>query len=56
MSIPGHHHEVVLVGDIREVYTGGSGAAIGVILTRDADEPYDVPIRFPSGVAGSVGR
>jgi hypothetical protein len=48
MSPLGHHHEVVLVGDIREMNRDGSGAAIGVILMVDADEPCTVPIMFPS--------
>ena len=48
MSIPGHHNEVVLLGDVREVYTDGSGAVIGVILMVDADEPCEVPIMFPA--------
>jgi hypothetical protein len=48
MSIPGHHHEVVFSGDVREIDTDESGAAIGVILMFDADEPCDVPIMFPA--------
>jgi hypothetical protein len=56
MSTPGHHNEVVLIGDVREVYTDGSGAAIGVILMVDADEPCEVPIMFPAARPGvSVG-
>jgi hypothetical protein len=43
MSIPGHHHEVVFIGDVREIVTDGSGAAIGVILMLDGDEPCEVP-------------
>jgi hypothetical protein len=43
MSIPGPHHEVVFIGDVREIDTDGSGAAIGVILMLDGDEPCDVP-------------
>jgi hypothetical protein len=48
MSTPGHHNEVVIIGDVREVYTDESGAAIGVILMLDADEPCEVPIMFPA--------
>jgi hypothetical protein len=56
MSTPGHHNEVVLVGDVREVYTDGSGVAIGVILIVDAEEPCEVPIMFPTVRPGvSVG-
>jgi hypothetical protein len=56
MSIPGHHNEVGLVGDVREVYTDESGAAIGVILMVDADEPCEVPVMFPGVRPGvSVG-
>jgi hypothetical protein len=47
MSIPGHHNEIVLVGDVREVYTDESGAILGVILLVDAGEPCDVPVMFP---------
>jgi hypothetical protein len=36
------------MGDVREVYTDGSGAVIGVILMVDADEPCEVPIMFPT--------
>jgi hypothetical protein len=56
MSIPGHYNEVVFIGDVREVYTDGSGAAIGVILMVDADAPCEVPIMFPAARPGvSVG-
>jgi hypothetical protein len=48
MSTPGHHNEIVLVGDIREVYTDGNGAVVGVILMVDADEPCEVPVMFPT--------
>jgi hypothetical protein len=48
MSTPGHHNEVVLLGDIREVYTDESGAVIGVILMVNAGEPCEVPIMFPT--------
>ena len=43
MSIPGHHHEVVFIGDVREIDTDESGAAIGVILMLDGDQPCEVP-------------
>jgi hypothetical protein len=56
MSIPGHHHEVVFSGDVREIDTDESGAAIGVILMLNADEPWKVPIMFPAARPGvSVG-
>ena len=55
MTSPGHHNDVVLVGDIREVYTDGNGAVIGVILMVNADEPCEVPVMFPRGSNGSVG-
>ena len=56
MSIPGHHHEVVFIGDVREIDSDGSGAAIGVILMLDGDEPCEVPILFPAAWPGvSVG-
>jgi hypothetical protein len=56
MSIPGHHNEIVLVGDIRETYTDGNGAVIGVILMVDADEPCEVPVMFPAAQSSvSVG-
>ena len=48
MSTPGHHNEVVLVGDVGEVFTDGNGAAIGVILMVDTDAPCEVPIMFPA--------
>jgi hypothetical protein len=50
MSIPGHHNEVVLVGDVREVITDGRGAVIGVILMVDVGEPCEVPILLPSNL------
>jgi hypothetical protein len=52
MSTPGHHNEIVLLGDVREVYTDGSGAVIGVILMVDADEPCEVPVMFPAARPG----
>jgi hypothetical protein len=52
MSTPGHHNEVVLVGDIREVYTDGNGAVIGVILMVNAGEPCEVPVMFPGARTG----
>jgi hypothetical protein len=52
MSIPGHYNEVVFIGDVREVYTDGSGAAMGVILMVDADAPCEVPIMFPAARPG----
>ncbi len=56
MSTPGHHHEVIVVGDVHEVYTDGDGAVIGVILLVDVDEPCDVPVMFPAARPGvSVG-
>jgi hypothetical protein len=56
MSLSGHHNEVVLVGDVREVYTVSSGAVSGVILLVDAGEPCEVPVMFPAARPGvSVG-
>ncbi len=56
MSIPGHHSEVVVVGDVREVSTDISGAVIGVILLVDAGEACEVPVMFPAAQPGvSVG-
>jgi hypothetical protein len=56
MTTPGHHNDVVLMGDIREVYTDGNGAVIGVILMVNADEPCEVPVMFPGARTGvSVG-
>jgi hypothetical protein len=56
MSIPGHHSEVVVVGDVREVSTDVSGAVIGVILLVDAGEACEVPVMFPAAQPGaSVG-
>jgi hypothetical protein len=48
MSIPGHQNELVLVGDVREVYTDESGATLGVILLVNAGEPCEVPVMFPA--------
>jgi hypothetical protein len=56
MSIPGHHNEMVLMGDAREVSTDENGAVIGVILLVDAGEPCEVPVMFPAARPGvSVG-
>jgi hypothetical protein len=56
MSTPGHHNEVVLVGDVHDVYTDGNGAVIGVILLINADELCEVPVMFPAARPGvSVG-
>jgi hypothetical protein len=52
MSIPGHHHKVVFIGDVRKIDTDGSGAVVGVILMLDADEPCDVSIMFPAARPG----
>jgi hypothetical protein len=55
MSTPGHHNEVVLVGEVCEVYTDG-GAVSGVILAVDAGEACEVPVMFPAARPGvSVG-
>ena len=56
MTTPGHHNDVVLVGDIRDVYTDGNGAVIGVILMVNADEPCEVPVMFPGARTGVGGR
>jgi hypothetical protein len=50
MSIPGHHNEVILVGDVREVITDEKGAVIGVILMVDVGEPCEVPVLLPSNL------
>jgi hypothetical protein len=56
MSTPGHHNEVVLLGDVREVYTDENGAVIGAILMVNTDEPCEVPVMFPAARLGvSVG-
>jgi hypothetical protein len=56
MSSPGHYNEVVLVGDVREVYTDVSGAVNGVILVVDAGEACEVQVMFPAVQSGvSVG-
>ena len=56
MSTPGHYNEVVLVGDIREVYTDENGAVIGAILMVNTDEPCEVPVMLPGARVGvSVG-
>ena len=56
MTTPGHYNEVVLVGDIREVYTDGNDAVIGVILMVNADELCEIPVMFPGPRSGvSVG-
>ncbi len=56
MSLPGHHRVVIFIDDVRAIDTHGSGAATGVILRLDADEPCDVPIRFPAARPGvSIG-
>jgi hypothetical protein len=47
MSTAGHHNEVVLLGDVREVYRDAAGAVSGVILMVHTDEPCEVPIMFP---------
>jgi hypothetical protein len=48
MSIPGHQNELVLVGDVREVYADERGATLGVILLVNAGEPCEVPVMFPA--------
>jgi hypothetical protein len=56
MSTPGHHNEVVLQGDVREVSMDEDGAVIGVILLVDAAEACEVPVMFPAARMGvSVG-
>jgi hypothetical protein len=52
MSTPGNHHEVVVVGDVLELYTDESGAAVGVILMVDTEAPCEVPIMFSSARPG----
>jgi hypothetical protein len=56
MSTPGHHNEVVLVGDVREASRDEDGAVIGVILLVNAAEACEVPVMFPAAQpAVSVG-
>jgi hypothetical protein len=56
MSIPGHHNEIVLVGDVREVYIDEHGSLIGAILLVDTGESCEVPVMFPAARPGvSVG-
>jgi hypothetical protein len=56
MSSPGHYNEVILVGEVRDVYTDVSGAVSGVILLVDAGEPCEVPVMFLAARPGvSVG-
>jgi hypothetical protein len=56
MSTPGHHNDVVLVGDVREVSTDEHGAIIGVILLVDTGEACEVPVMLPAAQPGvSVG-
>jgi hypothetical protein len=53
MGTPGHHNEIVLVGDVGEVFTSDeSGAVIGVILMVDADAPCEIPVMFPTARPG----
>jgi hypothetical protein len=52
MSTPGHHNDVVLVGDVRDVYTEGDSTILGVILLVDAGEPCEVPVMLPAPQAG----
>ena len=52
MSTPGHHNDVVVVGDVLEIYTDANGAAIGVILMVDTEALCEVPIMFPSALPG----
>jgi hypothetical protein len=52
MSTPGHSNEVVLLGDVREVYTDASGAVSGVILLVDAGEPCEIPVMFAAARPG----
>ena len=52
MSTPGHHHDVVVVGDVLELYTDERGAAVGVILMVDTEAPCEVPVMFPSALPG----
>ena len=54
MSIPGHYNELVLVGDVREVYADERGVSLGVILLVDAGEPCEVPVMFPAPRPGVV--
>jgi hypothetical protein len=54
MSIPGHQNELVLVGDVREVYADERGVSLGVILLVDAGEPCEVPVMFPAPRPGVV--
>jgi hypothetical protein len=51
MSTPGHHNDVVLVGDVREVSADEHGAIIGVILLVDTGEACEVPVMLPAAQA-----
>jgi hypothetical protein len=56
MSTPGHYNDVVVVGDVLELYTDESGAAIGIILIVNTEAPCEVPVMFPAARPGvSVG-
>ncbi len=52
MSTPGHYNDVVLVGDVRDVYAESEDAALGVILLVDAGEPCEIPVMFPAAQPG----
>jgi hypothetical protein len=57
MSSPGHHNEVVVVGEVREVSPDGRGAVSGVSLLVDAGAACDVPVVSPAARPGvSVGE
>jgi hypothetical protein len=52
MSPPGIITRSWSGGDVREVYTVGSGAVIGVILMVDTDESREVPVMLPAARPG----
>jgi hypothetical protein len=52
MSSPGHHVDVVLIGDVAGWIRSPSGHLTGVVVTLHVEEPTTVPVLMKGGVRG----
>jgi hypothetical protein len=52
MSAPGHHCDVVLLGDVLGWLHGPGGHLTGVVVSLDVGEPTSIPVLLDSGVHG----
>jgi hypothetical protein len=52
MSTPGHHCDVVVLGDVLGWVRSPSGHLTGIVIALDIDTPTTVPVLLSGGVHG----